>query len=86
MDEENWGNYPRKYRLGFFLFFIKILAIKIPNEFKKLKILFLKDTCRLLIILLEISLETKTRIAISFFFFDLEMEFILISSLLPLDL
>lgn len=59
----------REYRLGFFLFFIKILAIKIPNKFKKLKILFLKDTCRLLIILLEISLETKTRIAIFFFSF-----------------
>lgn len=59
----------REYRFGFFLFFIKILAIKIPNKFKKLKILFLKDTCRLLIILLEISLETKTRIAIFFFSF-----------------
>lgn len=52
----------------------------IDDQFKKLKILYF----------LRIVYWNKTRIAISFFFlfsfFDLEMEFILISSLLPLDL
>lgn len=68
MDEENWGNYPR-ISAWIFSFFYKDSYNQNSKRFKKLKILFLKDTCRLLIILLEISLESKTRIAISFFLF-----------------